>query len=52
MKSQWTTWVVIAATLLWLVLSGRLDLLMIVVPVSVVIGYVLRRPARVSRNRI
>jgi hypothetical protein len=52
MKSQWTMWAVVAATGLWLLLSGKLGLLMVVAPVSVIIGYVLRRPARVSRNRI
>jgi hypothetical protein len=52
MKAQWTTWILVAATVLWLLFSGRLGLLMVVVPVSVIIGYVLRRPARVSRNRI
>lgn len=52
MTSQWTVWAMVGATVLWLLLSGRLGLLMVVVPVSVIIGYVLRRPARVSRNRI
>jgi hypothetical protein len=52
MKSHWTTWILVAATVLWLLLSGRLGLLMVVVPVSMVIGYVLRRPAGVGRNRI
>ena len=52
MKSQWTIWSLVAATVLWLLLFGRLDLLMVVLPASVIIGYVLRRPDRVSRNRI
>jgi hypothetical protein len=52
MKPQWTTWILVAATLLWLLLSGRLDLLLIVVPVAAVISYVSGRSGKVGRNRI
>lgn len=52
MKSQWTIWVVVAATVLWLLLSDRLGLLLIVLPVAAVISYVSARPGKVSRNRI
>lgn len=52
MKSRWTTWGAVAAAVLWLLLTGRLDLLLIVLPVAAVISYVSARPGKVSRNRI
>lgn len=42
----------VAATVAWLLMSGRLELLLVVVPVSLVISYLLRKAERVSRNRI
>jgi len=42
----------VVATAAWLLMSHRLDLLLIVVPVSLVISYLSGKAGRVSRNRI
>ena len=39
MKSNWTVWPLVAASLLLLMLLGRVDLLVIVAPLAVLIGY-------------
>lgn len=52
MSSQWTTWVLILATVGWLLLSKRLDLLLVVIPVSVVLSYLSARARRKRQNRM
>lgn len=52
MRSQWTTGFLIAATVGWLLLSKRLDLLLVVVPLSVVLGYLTARSRNRRQNRM
>jgi len=49
MRFEWTTWFLLAATLGWLLLWGRLDLLVVVVPVSAVLSYLSARNKRQNR---
>jgi hypothetical protein len=49
MSLQWTTWFLLAATLGWLLFLRRLDLLLVVVPVSAVLGYLSARNRRQNR---
>jgi hypothetical protein len=39
MRSKWTMWVLIGAAMLLLLAWGRLDLLLITAPVSLVVSY-------------
>ena len=39
MKANWQTWSLVLAAVFLLVMFGRLDLLAIVVPISLVVGY-------------
>ena len=39
MKANWQTWSLVSAAVFLLVTFGRLDLLAIVVPLSLVVGY-------------
>ena len=49
---QWTTGFLIAATFGWLLLSQRLDLLLLVVPVSALLGYATARARKRRQNRM
>ena len=53
MNPNWTTWPLIAASVLLLLLLGRVDLLVIVAPLAVVVGYAAsaRNKAPLSRQR-
>jgi hypothetical protein len=53
MKANWQTWALISAAIVLLVVLGRLDLLAIVMPLSVVAGYGawLARRGSASRER-
>ena len=39
MKANWQTWSLVSAAFVLLAIFGRLDLLAIVVPLSLVVGY-------------
>ena len=39
MKANWQTWSLVLAAVVLLVTFGRLDLLAIVIPISLVVGY-------------
>ena len=52
MRSQWTTGFLIAATIGWLLLTRRLDLLLVVLPVSAVLGYATARAQNRRQNRM
>ena len=39
MSSQWIMWILIIATVAWLLLLRRLDLLLVVAPVAAVLSY-------------
>ena len=52
MRSQWTTGFLIAATIGWLLLTRRLDLLLVVLPVSAVLGYATARARNRRQNRM
>jgi len=39
MKTNWRTWSLASAAVVLLVVFGRLDLLAVVVPISLVVGY-------------
>jgi len=39
MKANWQTWSLVSAAVFLLVTFGRLDLLAIVVPISLIVGY-------------
>jgi len=39
MKANWQTWLLVLAAVVLLVTFGRLDLLAIVFPISLVVGY-------------
>src|SRR5258708_33548445 len=52
MTSTWTTWLFVAATLAWLVCFGRLDLLLVVTPVSAFLSYAASRARKTGQNRI
>ena len=51
-KSQWTTWILVAGAVLWLALSGGLGLLFIVAPIAVFFSYITARAAKKRENRI
>ena len=52
MRATWTTWLWIPPTLLWLLATGRLDLLLIVAPVSLILASIVERRRLFGRNRI
>ncbi len=52
MSSQWTTWVLIVATVAWLLLLRRVDLLLLAVPAAAVLGYVTARAHKRRKNRM
>ena len=52
MRWQWTTGFLIAVTFGWLLLSKRLDLLLLVVPVSALLGYATTRARKRRQNRM
>jgi hypothetical protein len=49
MRFAWTTWFLLAATLGWLLLLRRLDLLLVVVPIAAVLSYLGARHKRQNR---
>lgn len=52
MKAGWMTLASVVAAVLFLLLSRRLDLLVIVVPLSVLFGWLARRDTVSGRRRI
>ena len=52
MSSQWTMWILIAATVGWLFFLRRLDLLLVVVPAAAVLGYATARMRKKRQNRM
>lgn len=52
MSSQWAMWILIAATVGWLFFLRRLDLLLVVVPVSAVLSYATARMRKKRQNRM
>lgn len=52
MNSPWTTWLLVAATLTWLLFFGRLDLLLVVTPLAVFLSYVTARARTTAQNRM
>jgi len=52
MTSQWTTWILIIATVAWLLLLRRLDLLVIVAPAAAVLSYATARIRKKRQNRM
>ena len=52
MTSPWTTWLLIAATVAWLLLCRRLDLLLVVTPASAVLSYATARIRKQRKNRM
>ena len=52
MSSQWTTWILIVATVAWLLLLRRLDLLLVAVPVAAVLSYATARMRKQRQNRM
>ena len=51
-RSQLVTSMLVAATVVWLFVARRLDLLLVVLPISLIVSYIAERLGRVSRNRI
>jgi hypothetical protein len=51
-KSHWMTLFSVVAALLFLLLSRRLDLLLIVVPLSALVGWLTRRDSVSGQRRI
>ena len=52
MSSHWTTWILIVATVIWLLLLRRLDLLLLVAPVAAVLSYATLRRRKSRQNRM
>lgn len=52
MSSQWTTWILIVATVAWLLLLRRLDLLLVVAPAAAVLSYATARLRKSRQNRM
>jgi len=52
MKSQWMTWITIFASILFLMLAGRMDLLIVVLPISLLISWLIAREAVSGQRRI
>jgi hypothetical protein len=52
MNSQWTTWILIVATVAWLLLLRWLDLLLVVAPAAAVLSYATARLRKSRQNRM
>lgn len=52
MNLHWTGWLLVVGAFALLLLSDRLGLLLIVVPVAIIISCVVSRFARAGQNRI
>ncbi|HET8824131.1 MAG TPA: hypothetical protein VFM77_03305 [Terriglobales bacterium] len=52
MTSHWTTWILIGATIAWLLLLRRLDLLLVVAPAAAVLSYATARMRKSRQNRM
>jgi hypothetical protein len=52
MSSQWATWILIMATIAWLLLLRRLDLLLVVAPAAAVLSYATARIRKKRQNRM
>ena len=52
MSSQWTTWVLIVATVVWLLLVRRVDLLLLAAPAAALLGYATTRAHKRRKHRM
>lgn len=52
MKSQWMPWITIFISILFLMLSGRLDLLLVALPLSLLISWLVAREAVSGQRKI